>query len=66
MEKLIKMTQDNPFIRALELKLSQGAKPGKGGVLPASKSLKKLQTYVISRWEKMLFRQPITLLFYHT
>lgn len=37
MEKLIKMTQDNPFIRALELKLSQGAKPGKGGVLPASK-----------------------------
>ena len=37
MEKLVKLCQDNPFIRAIELKLSQGAKPGKGGVLPASK-----------------------------
>jgi glutamate synthase domain-containing protein 2 len=37
MEKLVKMTQNNPFVRMIELKLSQGAKPGKGGVLPASK-----------------------------
>ncbi|TLV01143.1 FMN-binding glutamate synthase family protein [Dyadobacter luticola] len=37
MEKLIKMTENNPFVRMIELKLSQGAKPGKGGVLPASK-----------------------------
>ena len=37
MEKLVKLTQENPQIRALEIKLSQGAKPGKGGVLPASK-----------------------------
>jgi glutamate synthase domain-containing protein 2 len=37
MEKLVKMCNDNPFIRAIELKLSQGAKPGKGGVLPAAK-----------------------------
>jgi glutamate synthase domain-containing protein 2 len=37
MEKLIKMTQSNPSVRMIELKLSQGAKPGKGGVLPASK-----------------------------
>jgi len=27
----------NPQIRAIEIKLSQGAKPGKGGVLPDSK-----------------------------
>ncbi len=27
----------NPQIRAIEIKLSQGAKPGKGGVLPAAK-----------------------------
>jgi len=27
----------NPTIRAIEIKLSQGAKPGKGGVLPGSK-----------------------------
>src|SRR5690606_30022156 len=28
---------DNSQIKAIEIKLSQGAKPGKGGVLPASK-----------------------------
>ena len=37
MEKMIKLVEDNPFIRAIEVKLSQGAKPGKGGVLPGSK-----------------------------
>jgi glutamate synthase domain-containing protein 2 len=37
MDKLVKMTQNNPAVRMIELKLSQGAKPGKGGVLPASK-----------------------------
>ncbi len=37
MDKLVKMTTANPFVRALELKLSQGAKPGKGGMLPAAK-----------------------------
>jgi glutamate synthase domain-containing protein 2 len=37
MEKLKKLVADNPFIKAIEIKLSQGAKPGKGGVLPAAK-----------------------------
>jgi len=37
MEKMIKLVADNPFIRAIEVKLSQGAKPGKGGVLPGAK-----------------------------
>lgn len=37
MQKLVRLTEDNPSVRMLELKLSQGAKPGKGGVLPASK-----------------------------
>lgn len=37
MEKMIKLVNDNPFIRAIEVKLSQGAKPGKGGVLPGAK-----------------------------
>ncbi|WP_460672046.1 FMN-binding glutamate synthase family protein [Larkinella ripae] len=37
MEKLVKLVETNPFVRMLELKLSQGAKPGKGGVLPAAK-----------------------------
>lgn len=37
MEKMKKLVEDHPFIRAIEVKLSQGAKPGKGGVLPGSK-----------------------------
>ena len=42
MQKLVKLCQDNPCIKMIELKLSQGAKPGKGGVLPASKLTKEL------------------------
>lgn len=41
-DKLIKLTTDYPQIRAIEIKLSQGAKPGKGGVLPASKITKEI------------------------
>ena len=41
-EKLVEMTEKHPFIRAIELKLSQGAKPGKGGVLPAAKITKEI------------------------
>ncbi len=37
MDKLISLVQNNQQIRAIEIKLSQGAKPGKGGVLPAAK-----------------------------
>ena len=37
MEKLVELVEKNPQIRAIEVKLSQGAKPGKGGVLPAKK-----------------------------
>lgn len=36
-DKLVDLVNENPFIRAIEIKLSQGAKPGKGGVLPAIK-----------------------------
>lgn len=36
-DKLVGMTSKHSFIRAIELKLSQGAKPGKGGLLPAAK-----------------------------
>jgi glutamate synthase domain-containing protein 2 len=42
MEKLKDLVQANPFVRAIDLKLSQGAKPGKGGVLPASKITKEI------------------------
>jgi len=35
-EKLSKICE-NPKIKMIEIKLSQGAKPGKGGILPASK-----------------------------
>ncbi|WP_394749116.1 FMN-binding glutamate synthase family protein [Spongiimicrobium salis] len=36
-EKLKILVDENPVIKAVEIKLSQGAKPGKGGVLPGSK-----------------------------
>ena len=37
MAKMKQLVADNPFVRAIEVKLSQGAKPGKGGVLPGEK-----------------------------
>jgi glutamate synthase domain-containing protein 2 len=37
MQKLVDLVNENQQIRAIEIKLSQGAKPGKGGVLPAAK-----------------------------
>ncbi|RDK87163.1 FMN-binding glutamate synthase family protein [Marinirhabdus gelatinilytica] len=37
MERMVQLVNDNPQVRAIEVKLSQGAKPGKGGVLPGSK-----------------------------
>lgn len=42
MKKMVKLVESNPFIRAIELKLSQGAKPGKGGVLPGAKITKEI------------------------
>jgi len=42
MEKLVNLIESNPFIRAIELKLSQGAKPGKGGVLPGAKITREI------------------------
>lgn len=42
MDKMVNMVHENPFIRAIEIKISQGAKPGKGGVLPAAKISKEI------------------------
>ncbi|MCF4101229.1 FMN-binding glutamate synthase family protein [Gillisia sp. M10.2A] len=42
LKKMVKLVKENPQIRAIEVKLSQGAKPGKGGVLPASKITKEI------------------------
>lgn len=38
----LKKICENPNIKMIELKLSQGAKPGKGGILPASKVTKEI------------------------
>ena len=37
LDKLERLVENHSFVRAIEIKLSQGAKPGKGGVLPGSK-----------------------------
>ena len=42
MEKLKNLVAENPCIKAIEIKLSQGAKPGKGGVLPGAKISKEI------------------------
>ena len=42
MEKLVQLVNNNPFVKAIEIKLSQGAKPGKGGVLPGAKITKEI------------------------
>lgn len=42
MEKLVNLVEESPFVRAIEVKLSQGAKPGKGGVLPGAKITKEI------------------------
>ncbi|MHA8066133.1 FMN-binding glutamate synthase family protein [Aquirufa sp. ROCK2-A2] len=42
MQKLMEKVEQNPTLRAIEVKLSQGAKPGKGGMLPASKINKEI------------------------
>ena len=42
LDHLEKLVENNPFVRAIEIKLSQGAKPGKGGVLPGSKITREI------------------------
>ncbi|MFN8436311.1 MAG: FMN-binding glutamate synthase family protein [Cytophagales bacterium] len=42
MQKLKEIVDQNPNIRAIDIKISQGAKPGKGGVLPAAKITKEI------------------------
>ncbi|MDD7887671.1 FMN-binding glutamate synthase family protein [Flavivirga sp. 57AJ16] len=44
MDKMKELVKGNPFIKAIEIKLSQGAKPGKGGVLPGAKITKEIAT----------------------
>lgn len=42
MDKMVELVENNPFVKAIEVKLSQGAKPGKGGVLPGKKITKEI------------------------
>ena len=37
MDQLVERANNNPTLRMIEIKLSQGAKPGKGGILPGAK-----------------------------
>ncbi len=37
MDHFLQKIEENPNVRAIEIKLSQGAKPGKGGILPGAK-----------------------------
>ena len=41
-EELLKKLSENPQIKMIEIKFSQGAKPGKGGLLPKEKITKEI------------------------
>ncbi|MDD0851830.1 FMN-binding glutamate synthase family protein [Halobacteriovorax sp. GB3] len=41
-DTMVKRCQEIPQIKAIEIKLSQGAKPGKGGILPGTKVNKEI------------------------
>ena len=41
-EKFKETIESNPTVKMIEVKLSQGAKPGKGGILPAKKVTKEI------------------------
>ena len=41
-EENLRRVAGNPSVKMIELKLSQGAKPGKGGILPAGKVTKEI------------------------
>ncbi|MGH1338936.1 MAG: FMN-binding glutamate synthase family protein [Aureispira sp.] len=65
-----KVTVSKPSIKMVELKLSQGAKPGKGGILPAIKNTKEIASIrgvephqaVLSPAFHQAFHDPKTLL----
>ncbi|MEK6828533.1 MAG: FMN-binding glutamate synthase family protein [Nanoarchaeota archaeon] len=40
--KLVELVEENKCIKMIEVKLSQGAKPGKGGILPGKKVTKEI------------------------
>ncbi|PJZ70900.1 FMN-binding glutamate synthase family protein [Leptospira perolatii] len=42
LDMLLKRLEQFPTVRAIEIKLSQGAKPGKGGILPGAKVTKQI------------------------
>ncbi len=45
LDKLTKKALSSPSIKLIEIKLSQGAKPGKGGILPGSKVTAEIAKY---------------------
>lgn len=42
LKKIVDLVENNPCIKMIEIKISQGAKPGKGGVVPGSKITKEI------------------------
>lgn len=41
-DKIVEVVNSSPELRMIEIKISQGAKPGKGGILPAKKVSKEI------------------------
>ena len=58
-EEFARIASDDQ-IKMVELKVSQGAKPGHGGVLPAAKVSKRSPKFAASPWARIAFRRPRT------
>ena len=53
LERFKDLIDEVPEIRMIEIKLSQGAKPGKGGILPGAKVTPDRQESAAFRWGKI-------------
>ncbi len=61
-DEAFKANATKPTVKMIEIKLSQGAKPGHGGILPLRKILPKLRPSVASRLEQRCSHLLITVL----
>jgi glutamate synthase domain-containing protein 2 len=69
-ESKFRMRMENPEVKMVEIKLSQGAKPGHGGILPAGKNTAEIAairdvrpgTEVVSPSHHSAFNSPLGLL----
>ena len=64
-EEIFHEAASDDQVKMIELKLSQGAKPAHGGILPAKKITPEIARIRVCKWEKILFLLPTIVHFKH-